>query len=335
MTAPEKKNRTTAIIPNYNGADFLRPCLDALLAQQPAPPDIIVVDNRSADDSESIVTNEYPGARFIKMDTNAGFAKAVNRGIQEADTEFVALVNNDTEVWPGWLAALEAFMDATPEAAACAPKVIFHTGENIIDSAGDAVTPYGYAYKIGHFETDDGRYDQPREVFAVSAVATIYRMSMFDTAGLFEEEFFAYYEDIDICFRARLAGMKFFYNPAAATFHHYSATSGSKMKLGSEEVYIHLTGVWIKNLPRRLWLKHLPSILLYHTVICAAVALARARGRARLPRVPVFRLLRSMLRKRKAVQASAKVSPAEIESLMSSVSVWQALGTRFLKFTGR
>ena len=322
--------RTVAIIPNFNGKHFLRPCIDALLSQAPSPPDIIVVDNGSSDGSSDFIKVNYPGVRLISMDRNAGFGAAVNRGIRDSAHEFIALVNNDATVRPGWLAALEKSLDGNP-AAAAAPKVIFDDGRNIFDSAGDCVTPYGFVYKRGHFQPDTGQYDRPEEVFSVSAVATLFRRSLFNTIGLFDENFFAYYEDIDLCLRGRLAGFRFLYEPAAVTLHHYSATSGSKVKLGTEEVYIHLTGIWIKNIPAPILIRRFPSIFIFHSAILAGVALARLRKKSRLPRVPVVKFLASMARQRREIQRRASVSPRDLEKLMARENVFHALCSRILK----
>lgn len=326
--------RTTAVIPNFNGKAFLGKCLDALAAQKPSP-EIIVVDNCSSDGSAEFIAENYPGVSIMKMNRNAGFGAAVNAGIKAAGTEFVALVNNDATVQPGWLDALEKFLDATHEAAACAPKVVFEGTNGIIDCCGDACTPYGFIFKLGHYEKDEGQYDEIMEVFSVSAVATLYRKSFFEEIGLFDENFFAYYEDLDICFRGRLAGKKFFYVPAATSLHRYSATSGSQMKLGTEQVYIHITGIWLKVAPAGLFAKHFFSILIFHSAVIAAVIMAKARGKSRLPGVPVFSFLLKMMKQRKAVSILAKTNWRDIESLMDRTSVWSALFSRFTKAIGK
>ena len=135
--------------------------------------------------------------------------------------------------------------------------------------------------------------------------------------------------------RARLAGYSFRCEPRAVTLHHYSATSGSQMKLGTEEVYLHLTGAWIKSMPGAILLKRLPSVLLFHSVIFGAVLLARIRGKSRLPRVPIFRFLCAMLRQRRKVQRTRTVSIAELESVMSDVSAFSALRARLAKSLGK
>lgn len=327
--------RTTAIIPNYNGMAFLGQCIEALLAQQPVAPEIIVVDNCSADGSVEFLKSNHPQVKIIEMSRNAGFGAAVNEGIRNARGEFAALVNNDATVQPGWLATLEKFLDENPGAAACAPKVIFEGTDGIIDSCGDECSPYGFAFKRGHYEKDAGQYDEVREVFSVSAVATLYRRSFFDEVGLFDENFFAYYEDIDICFRGRMAGRRFYCEPAAVSLHRYSATSGSQMKLGSEQVYIHLTGIWLKVAPAGLIARHFISIFVFHAAIAAAVALAKARKKSRLPAVPVIKLLGAMLAQRGAIQRSAKITWRELEAMMDRTSVWTALFSRFAKALGK
>lgn len=314
----ETAHRATVVIPNWNGVAFLGECLDALASQSAGPPAVIVVDNGSADGSVEFIRENHPGVRVIENPVNEGFGRAVNKGIAAADTEFVALLNNDAVPDPGWIGTLVAALDEYPGFDSCACKIVFHDKPDEIDSAGDAYTPWGMVSNRGHGEPDDGRLDTPGPVFGPCAAAALYRRSLFDDVGLFDENMFAYYEDTDLSLRAALAGHKCLYVPAARVRHHYSASSaGRTSKLGSEEVYIHLTGVLLKNMPAAVILRHLPSVLLVHSAVVLFSILARIRRAHRLPRVPFFRFIRAMLAQRPGIRAKTRISIPELYDLFS------------------
>lgn len=323
-------DRITVIIPNWNGERFISECLGSLSVQTAGRPAIIVVDNGSRDRSCEIIKSDFPHVHLIENNTNEGFARAVNRGINASQTEFAALLNNDAVPDPEWLERLLDAARENPDADSFACKIVFHENPGTIDSAGDAYTPWGMTSNRGHGEPDTGGFDKPQHVFGPCGAAAFYRKSFFDTVGLFDENFFAYYEDTDLSLRGLLAGKKCLYVPAARVRHHYSASSsGKKSKLGTEEVYIHLTGVLVKNMPGAIIAKHIISITLCHSAILFFWLVARLRRKNRLPRVPLLRFFSAMLRQREKIAAARAVAVDKLVSDFVYGSFFEYLKKRY------
>ncbi|WP_253289407.1 glycosyltransferase family 2 protein [Clostridium sp. MSJ-8] len=216
------------VIPNYNGERYLQKCLDSIMIQSMQPDEIIIVDNDSHDNSMDIIRRYGDKIKTIIMDKNYGFSVAVNRGIKESKCDYVALLNNDTELQPQWLEKLVECISSDDKIFACCSKMLRYDNRNIIDDAGDFYTALGWEQKIGDGAHDDTDYLTSREVFSACAGAAIYRKSVFDTIGYFDENFFAYMEDVDISYRAKVYGYKNYYCAEAKVYHIGSATSGSK-----------------------------------------------------------------------------------------------------------
>jgi hypothetical protein len=184
-----------------------------------------VVDNGSTDGTAAMVKKDYPEVDLIRLESNRGFAAAVNEGVEQTEGDYFALLNNDVEVEEGWLEALVGTLESHREYAACAPKSLNFFQRRRLDGAGDEINIVGQAKSRGYGEEDRGQYDRGEEVFAVSAGASLYRRSVWEKVGPFAEEYFAYFEDLDWCFRARLAGHRFYYQPKAVVYHRHKATS--------------------------------------------------------------------------------------------------------------
>lgn len=212
------------IIPNLNGEALLPICLGSLRKQTFKEFDITVVDNGSKDGSMGLIVEQYPEVRTISLDRNYGFAFAVNRGIEATGSKFVSLLNNDIELDPNWLKELSRALADHPEVGACGPKLLRYRERERINVLGIRLNSNGEVEIIGAGETDRGQYEEERYVFGVNAGASLYRRSMFDEIGLFDEGFFASFEDVDLSFRAQLAGYKALYVPAAIGYHMVGAT---------------------------------------------------------------------------------------------------------------
>lgn len=218
----------SVVIPNYNGKKYLETCMNSLMKQSLKPEEIIIVDNASKDGSiEYIEQNFKDKVTLICLNENYGFSKAVNEGIRNSKSDFVALLNNDTELDERWLEELYKCIQKDENIFSCCSKMLRFRERNIIDDAGDEYTLFGWGNKIG-----DGKqseiYDEDREVFSSCAGAAIYRKSILQKIGLFDENFFAYLEDMDISYRARVYGYKNYYASKAKVYHIGSATSGSR-----------------------------------------------------------------------------------------------------------
>lgn len=253
---------TTIIIPNYNGAHFMEPCMKALEKQTVQPDEIIVVDNGSTDGSLELLQNSYPAVRIIANEENLGFAAAVNIGIKASTTPFVLLLNNDTEAEPGMIEHLERAMRRHPRAFSVASKMIQLYHPEYLDSTGDLYTVTGWGVNRGN-DRPSNLYNRPAYVFSACAGAALYRREVFEEIGYFDEKHFAYLEDIDVGYRARLNGYSNIYEPKAVVRHVGSGTSGSKYN--SFKVYLSArNSIWLnyKNMPNiQLIINALPLAL--------------------------------------------------------------------------
>jgi GT2 family glycosyltransferase len=310
--------RTTVVVPNWNGRDFLGPCLTALRDQVERDFAVVIVDNGSQDGSAAFVEEHFPEAQLIQLNQNRGFAAATNAGIKTAPGEYVALLNNDCEPAPSWLSELVACLERHPRAIASTSKLVLRDEPHVIDDAGDILSTYFRAYERGRGEHDRGQYDGELQVFGASGAASLWRVEMLKQIGLFDEDFFAYYEDVDLSFRARLAGYECWYAPRAVVRH---ARAGTSQEWAAQ--FTHFYGVrnrWamiVKNVPTTLLLRSVPRL-----VLAEALSIARAlreRNARHLVRAygDVVRAAPVLLRRRRAVQARRTVTTAELRATLT------------------
>ncbi|MCM1027884.1 MAG: glycosyltransferase family 2 protein [Roseburia sp.] len=255
--------KVTVVIPNYNGIRFLADCLDALLEQESGTPEygILVVDNGSDDGSAELLREKYPAVKVQALPENTGFCHAVNVGIRMAETPYVILLNNDTRVRPGFVINLLRAIEQHEKAFSVSARMLMWDRPELLDDAGDQYCVLGWAYARGKGKPADA-YDRPCSVFSACAGAAIYRKAVFEEIGYFDEEHFAYLEDLDIGYRARLFGYENYYEPSAEVLHYGSASSGSRYnewKTGlaaANSVYV--IG---KNMPPLQWIWNLPFLI--------------------------------------------------------------------------
>lgn len=281
MTTPYK---VTVVIPNYNGMKFVEECLESVLSQDADTPSfqVIVVDNGSTDGSLEWLSEHYSGGvlaadesntipdttdkpsiavTILPQDTNTGFCHAVNVGIEAANTPYILLLNNDTKVKPNFIKSLYRAIEAKPDAFSISAKMLMWDKPELLDDAGDRYCVLGWAYARGKGKAAD-QYNAPCKIFSACGGAAIYRRSVFDEIGLFDEAHFAYLEDLDIGYRAQIYGYKNYYEPTAEVIHYGSASSGSRYnewKTGiaaANSVY-----VIAKNMPLLQWIWNLPFLL--------------------------------------------------------------------------
>lgn len=219
------EKKVTIIIPNYNGLSFMEPCMAALERQTCRDFDVLVVDNGSTDGSvEWLKEREIPS---VFLEENTGFSGAVNTGIRAAKTAYVILLNNDTEAEPDYVAGLLRAIESSGRIFSVSPKMIQLHHRELMDDAGDMYSIMGWAYQRGVGQ-EVSRYDRPCHIFSACAGAAIYRREVFEEIGYFDEMHFAYLEDIDVGYRAKIAGYYNRYCPQAVVYHVGSGTSGSK-----------------------------------------------------------------------------------------------------------
>lgn len=255
--------KTTVVIPNYDGMKYIRDCLDSLnRLREESDFHIIVVDNGSKDGSLEVISEEYPEVELIPLPENTGFCHAVNVGIEGSRTPYVLLLNNDTKVLPGFIKCLEETMEESENIFSVNPLMLTMQDENIVDNAGIRYCVLGWAFDRGKGKV---AFDlaEKKDVFAACGGASLYRREVFETIGLFDESHFAYLEDVDMGYRAKIFGYRNVYEPRAKVVHAGSGTSGSrynefKTRLSSAN-NAYLIG---KNMPLLQLLLNFPFLVL-------------------------------------------------------------------------
>jgi len=311
---------TSVIIPNWNGAHHLPTCLESLRRQTYPHFEVIVADNGSTDGSLDLLARDYSWVRVLPLGENRGFAGACNAGMRIAQGEFIVLLNNDTEADPRWLEEVVAAFERHPEAGIVASKMLLFDRRDTFHTAGDFYRLDGIPGNRGVWQRDEGQYDREEYVFSACGGSAAYRRVMLEQVGLLDEDFFYSCEDVDLAWRAQLAGWRCVYAPHAVVYHKLSATGGgTTASFYDGRNFIYLLA---KDYPGDLWRVHWRAVLRAQLHITAealrawrgAAARARLRGQlAGLLGIP------KMLRKRRAVQRSRTVDRAYLESILTGV----------------
>lgn len=310
----------SVVIPNWNGARFLAVCLDALGNQTLDGVEVILVDNASSDGSQSFVKSNYPEVRLLELRENRGFTGACNLGMEAAQGAYIALLNNDTEVEPDWAEqVLTAFADH-PDAGIVASKMLLFDQRDRFHTAGDFFTIDGVAGNRGAWDKDNGQFDRGEFVFSACGGSAAYRQSMLREIGKLDDDFFFLLEDIDLAWRAQLAGYKVWYEPRAVVYHYLSATGGGV----TASYHAGRNGIWliVKNMPSSLLRKYAGQILARQLASLweAARAWRGREARARLRGMMAGALsIRGALVKRKRIQAAKRVADDYIDSMLTPV----------------
>ena len=319
------------VIPTHHRTDLLRACLQAVTRHAPIGSEIVVVDDASPHGSASDVARSFDGVRVVRLTRQRGFAVAANTGIHASRGDIVELLNDDTEVQPGWDdAALRWFDD--PAIGSVAPLVLAWPDGKIIDSAGDCYYLGGVAGKRGHgiiLPSPPGRgdggegerpYSTPRRVFGVSAAAGFYRRSALERVGLFPEEFGSYFEDVDLAFRLNRAGFHAMYEPASRVLHHISASYGREGRRLIERQSCNEERVFWRNLPTPVLWRALPR----HAAVLLGKAWRRLDEGTLLPwtfgRLRVAWEWREIMRQRRALAGSGDVAEWGIDESFTKLS---------------
>ncbi|WP_052327002.1 glycosyltransferase family 2 protein [Desulfocapsa sulfexigens] len=307
------------VIPNFNGKVFLRSCLDSLRRQNCSDFRVIVVDNGSSDGSIDLLALEYPEVKVISWAENRGFSAAVNAGIVAGSSPLVFLLNNDTELDEQCLDKLIAAAREKTEYDFFAAKMLNYHDRDYLDGAGDAFLRGGVGYRLGTMESDGDFYNVSRQVFGACAGAALYRRDFLEELGAFDEDFFAYLEDVDLNFRANSRGKKCWYVSEARVYHIGSATTGSKINPFTVSLSTRNNlCLLVKNYPLSLLLRFAPAICVYQFCwLCFVVKkfqlFAYCKGI-----VNFLSILPVMIAKRKGNLSMAALSSAELAGLMCS-----------------
>jgi GT2 family glycosyltransferase len=297
------------VIVNFNGERLLPDCLAALAAQTLAPDEIVVADNGSRDGSLALLRAQHPGVRALALGRNHGFAGGANRGVRATSAPWVCVLNSDATPAPDWLAQLTGA--PRDERTWALGSVLVSAATGRIESAGDQYSAAGYAYKLLRDRPLDALPTAPYRVFAAPGAAPVFRRDVFEALGGYEERFFLYYEDVDLAFRAVLAGWHALLVPSARVVHRLGATTRSHARA---RFYVARNSAWcaVRCLPRtgprslaRRWLLELRT---NRPRRLAAVEVAgRLAGLAGLPRA---------LRERRTIQAGRTASAEHVEALL-------------------
>ena len=217
----------SVVIPNFNGIAFLDSVLASLEGQTLSKFEVILVDNGSTDGSCSFVTANYPWVHLIELSENFGFCGAVNAGIRAAKAPYVLLLNNDTEVKEDFVEEMLAAIRRHKNAFSCGARMVQYHDRDRLDDVGNYYCALGWSFARGRGK-DIHAYETEDKIFSACAGAAIYRKKIIEKIGYFDEEHFAYLEDTDIGYRARIYGYENWYAPIAIVFHVGSGTSGSR-----------------------------------------------------------------------------------------------------------
>ena len=214
------------VILNWNGRNFLEKFLPSVLASVYSNKKIIVADNASTDDSIEFLKAHYPLIGIIQNSSNEGFAKGYNTALKQVTADYYILLNSDVEVTPDWIEPVIALMESDTDIAACQPKLLAYNNKELFEYAGACggwLDNFGYPFMRGRIfdycEKDTGQYNDAAPCFWASGAAFFVRSSVFHELKGFDEYFFAHQEEIDLCWRAQLAGYKIYVQPASVVYH--------------------------------------------------------------------------------------------------------------------
>ncbi len=308
----------SVIIPHYNGVQHLKHCLEALRTQIYPHLEIILVDNGSTDKSMTMAQQDFPEVKIIELGQNRGLTGAINQGIKQASGQIIAPLNNDTEVTPGWAQALVETLQRHPDAGMAASKMLLFERRDILHSAGDGFGVDGVPLNRGVWQKDEGQFDDETYIFGGCGGAVAYRREMLEEIGLFDEDLFMYLEDVDLNWRAQLAGYRAVFTPQAMVFHHLSATGGGV--IASYYTGRNTLFVMAKDLPGFIFRRYWRTIIgaQFKIAIDALRAWRGQAARARLRgQLAGLAGLPKWLAKRRAIQNKIQVSDSYIESLLT------------------
>jgi len=295
------------LIVNWNGGSFLRQCLESLARQRRPPDEIILVDNASTDDSLQQAGAVRSNVRVIRLPANVGFARANNIAAEAARRcDVLALLNPDAFPDPGWLEALLNAAEQAPDVASFASQMRLADEPDMLDGAGDSYHVSGRAWRNGHRLAASGWPAVPTEVFAPCAAAALYRRHAFDEVNGFDEQYFCYFEDVDLGFRLRLRGHRCLYVPSAVVRHAGSALSGYRSNFAVYHGERNAVWTFFKDMPAPLLWLYLPQHLVLNIASLLFYPWRGQGGVVLKAKLDALRGLPTVLRQRRSVQAARR-----------------------------
>lgn len=323
------------VLVNHNGVRHLEACLETLRPEAAAvAAEVVVVDNASTDASLELLRRQAGWLRLVTSTANLGFAAANNLAIRESASPYLVLLNPDTRVRPGALGALLAAAEGDRRAAAVSAKLLFAERPTVIQNAGLLLLSDGSGADRGSGEVDAGQYDTAEEVFGACGAGMLLRRAALADAGLFDERFFMYYEDLDLSWRFRLRGWRVLYEPRAVIEHVHAAASGEWSELFTFLVDRNRLFAIVKNAAPVLVATSFASLFGRAAANAAGAAgrrpapapnrgAARARVHGRVL-ASFAAQLPAMLAERRRVRSRRRVSDREIRRWMYPRAEWDA-----------
>lgn len=311
------KPDTYIVIPNFNGKDIIGKCLDSLLSQT-LPVHIIVVDNGSSDGSVEYLEQHYPQAELIKLPRNTGFTGGVNAGIKKATedkAEYVLLFNSDAVADKNWAKELVEAAKDHDDAGIVTCKFM-RSDKKHIDSTGDFYTTWGLPFPRGRNTVDKGQYDKGEYVFGATGGASLYKPACLEDIGLFDKDFFLYFEDVDISFRAQLAGWKVYYQPKAIAYHEVGATSSKMGSIARRYSIQNFILTYTKNMPGYLYIKYYPLFLTQLIRMKLGAIRDHQLGAYIKGFFAAINLLPTAIKQRCHIQKNRKVKVSDVDKLL-------------------
>ncbi|WP_458403094.1 glycosyltransferase family 2 protein [Methanobrevibacter sp.] len=243
--------KVSVVTPNFNGEKFLKTFFESLDNDSECIGEVIIVDNGSEDNSRQFIKGssfDFPVV-IIENSENLGFAPAVNQGIRSAKYEYIFSLNNDTEVEKGSIKQMLDLISSQEDIFSVQAKMLQYDNKDLIDDAGDEYNLLAWTKKTGE-NHQSGEYSKVKEIFSSCAGAALYKKSVLEELGMFDDNFFAYMEDVDLALRSKISGYRNLLCPQAIVYHIGSATSGSRYN----EFKVRLAArnnVWVvyKNIP--------------------------------------------------------------------------------------
>lgn len=312
------QNKVAVIIVNYNSGTLLAECLHHLLAQTRIPERIIVVENASLDKSADRLESDYPGIEVVRTANNMGFAAANNLAVRRAgEVEWLALLNPDAFPQPDWLDRLLAAARAHPDCASFGARLLDANDPSRLDGTGDVYHVSGLAWRRDHGRPAALGTNEAGEIFAPCAAAALYRREAFQEAGGFDEDYFCYFEDVDLGFRLRLLGYGCRYVPDAVVRHVGSAITGRRSPFSLYHGHRNLVWTWCKNMPGPLLWLYLPQHLLLNLGAVLWFALRGQGGVLLRAKWDALRGLPRCWRQRAAIQPRRRISSWRLRRMLN------------------
>ncbi|MDD4606956.1 MAG: glycosyltransferase family 2 protein [Patescibacteria group bacterium] len=261
--------KVSIIIVNYNGKKWIKKCFDSLHEQNYKNIEIIFVDNASIDGSVELIKRFYPEVKIIINKENLGFVGGNNIGYQNSTGDYILLLNNDTIVTKDFLEVLVAFLNKNKDVGVVQPKIYLTKEDGLLDCTGSFLNKTGFLQHVGFLEKDRGQYNKEKEIFSAKGACMLIKRELIEKINLFDDDYFAYFEETDFCWRSWLAGCKTIFLPQSIIYHDMGLTSRN---LPSPFIDYHSFKNRICTLIKNLGIKNLIFILPLHLFLCVIIS---------------------------------------------------------------